>query len=162
MRSVGREQLDLVRELTHRGRRTEQCTHTFDPAPFTHVARELPKSRFFQSAFSCHAQVLEIHRLRQKVLGAALQRLYRERNVSVPRDHDDDRLVGANALEHIEAAHVRKLQIEQNEIGTRALIRFDAVLATVHAHHLMSRALEKGAEYRGDLRRVVDDEDRRH
>ena len=78
------------------------------------------------------------------------------------RHHDHDGLVAANALEHIEAAHVGQLQIEQHEIGARSLKRLDPVLPAVHPHDLMPRALEEGAEYRGDFGCVVDDEDCRH
>ena len=79
-RAIARgEQLDLVRELAHGRRRAEQRADALDPAPLAHEVRELPQPRLLESALRRDSQVIEVDRLREKILRSALQRLHRER-----------------------------------------------------------------------------------
>src|SRR5688572_5557369 len=106
--------------------------------------------------------MLKLHRLRQEIFGPAAHRLDGEWNVAVRGDHDDDTLIGLEPLEQIEALHVRKLEIEQDEVGSYPETCLEPVVARVRAHNLVSRTLEEGAEGCREIDFVVDDDDRCH
>src|SRR5207302_939629 len=81
-------------------------------------------------------------RLREKMLGAELHGAYRGLDVALAREQNDRRALRAQALEHIEAAHVGEVQIKDHHVGAQSLERRHAPFSGVLPRHLVAQALE--------------------
>src|SRR5688500_5658426 len=159
---AAREELDLLGELAHLRRRAEEGARRRGATPLRDVAVHLPEARLLEGAIGDGAEVLQLDRLDEEVLGARLHRLHGERHVAVAGDHDDHRTQVAEPVEDREAIDVGEAEVEQEELGALPPEDLDPLLSRVGAEHLVASALEEAREGRRDVRFVVDDQNRCH
>src|SRR5439155_1606289 len=84
----------------------------------------------------------------------------RDRGLNVPltRQENDRRALRAQPLEHLEAAHVGEVQVEDHHVGAEPLERRHAPLSRVLARHLVAEALEVVPDGAYHIGVVVDQE----
>jgi hypothetical protein len=94
-------------------------------------------------------------------LRALLEGFYRSLEGSVRRQHHHVEIGvrGAQALHQLDAAHVRHLQIGDDQSEVVALERGQCRGAVLRLDHLMVPALEQATQCLAQLRFVIDDEE---
>ena len=110
---------------------------------------------------AARGQLLEAQRLHHVVVRAHLQPQHAVHLVRA-RGHDDDGQVGGGGLAadeaaHLEAVHAGQVEVQEDEVGSRAH-RVEAFLARAGHPHLEARALEVVGDRLRDVRLVLDED----
>src|SRR5690242_7059661 len=100
----------------------------------------------------------QLDRLREKALRAGLHGPDGVWHGAMSGDHDHDRILVADSLQHLEAVEVGQAHIEQHQIWVRPPNGCHPVLSAMGARHLVPRVLEVHSEGRGVRFLVVDDQ----
>src|SRR5438552_2307641 len=93
--------------------------------------------------------------------GAGLHRLYRALDLAEPGDDDDRglRVLAPEGSEHLDAIHVRKPQVEEDQIGAHLVGRLEPVFTGANAVDLDLIACQHARTERADVPFIVHDQD---
>ncbi len=117
---TGRDEGDLLVELGHGlGIGRQLRVGPLVPFPRLQVRRPASQVHFFVRPIGRRLQMLNIHGLRQEVLSPRAHSLHGRFQIRLTREHDhrDVRIHSTQLGEDVQAAHIWKVQIEDDEVG---------------------------------------------
>jgi hypothetical protein len=159
-----RDLLDLVEEALHRRALADHLV--LGELLARRGFERAPRLRGLEHVLHADEDALASQRLLEEVARPELDGVDRVVDRRVPADHDDRqvarRLLLADPLEGLEAAHLRQLHVEDAEVDGRERAREDleAALGALGAEDAVALALQHELERPPDVLLVVDDEDR--
>ena len=154
------EERDLMGEVLHAGGRAERIEAVIGRALNQEGFVYAAEPRLVGDPGGGGGQVLHVHRLGQEVLGAELHGAHRRGDVRLAREQDDGGVPLAQVLQHFQAIHPGKPEIQHDHLRPKPIEGGQACLPAQLPCDLIAQSLEIVSDTAQNVDIIVDQQNR--